>query len=112
MDAEEKAHFFQKISTLKKKTPGSKIWAKFSLEGKNFPKMRPSQCGIVTTFDNIETENIGELFEEKEILENPSSQRERGILKIQIIDNGIGLTQTGINKLFKPFVQAESTTSQ
>ncbi len=40
-------------------------------------------------------------------LEIPQRQ---GYLKIQIIDSGIGISKENIDKLFRPFVQAETST--
>ncbi len=37
---------------------------------------------------------------------------EIGILKIQVIDSGIGISNTQKEKLFRPFIQAEDSTSQ
>ena len=38
--------------------------------------------------------------------------KEKGVLKIEIIDSGIGITPENLEKLFQPFVQADKTISQ
>ena len=38
--------------------------------------------------------------------------QEKGVLKIEIIDSGIGISAENINKLFQPFTQADKSISQ
>ena len=45
-------------------------------------------------------------------LDSLASGETTGICKIEIIDSGIGLKETQQQRLFQPFIQAESSTSQ
>ena len=38
--------------------------------------------------------------------------KEQGILKIEIIDSGIGITPENAQRLFQPFAQADKTISK
>ncbi len=51
-----------------------------------------------------------EYVEEDE--ENIGLEINKGFLKIQVIDSGIGIANENISKLFQPFVQAEASTFQ
>ncbi len=110
MDTEEIQQYHRRVSVLSKKTPGSKEFSIIAIEGRNARRMIQF-LEAITSFDQT-SESNDEVFEEREIIENPNFQKERGLLKIQVIDNGIGLSEDGISKLFKPFAQADNTTSQ
>jgi signal transduction histidine kinase len=58
-----------------------------------------------------EDKNRLSIDKEPSLRRNSQSQESNGILKIQIIDTGIGISEEHINKLFQPFVQAEASTS-